>query len=193
MPKNPSIIRLYQYSLLAFASSSFVVGSRWTWLLPHLANLVLVLVTAQHCLTTRSLRTGGRPPIFSPAPRAKYDAWVAQHKKYAGQDGKERARARYIEIAKRIGWDGAVREDEDIDLENLDAEEPTSSTSSGTNAMGGVKGYTALHLAADRGYAEMVEYLLRAGADRHLKDEDDQTALALAEISGRTEIVALLQ
>ncbi|KAL1951553.1 hypothetical protein VTO73DRAFT_702 [Trametes versicolor] len=53
-------------------------------------------------------------------------------------------------------------------------------------------GYTALHLAADRGHAEVVKVLLERGADREIKDEDEFTAKELAEVAGHDEIVDLL-
>ncbi|CAG7846184.1 SubName: Full=Uncharacterized protein {ECO:0000313/EMBL:CCA70070.1} [Serendipita indica DSM 11827] len=54
-------------------------------------------------------------------------------------------------------------------------------------------GYTALHLAADRGNVRVVELLLRKGADSSIKDADDLSALELAEASGNEQIAALLQ
>ncbi|CDO73499.1 hypothetical protein BN946_scf185013.g134 [Trametes cinnabarina] len=53
-------------------------------------------------------------------------------------------------------------------------------------------GYTPLHLAADRGHAEIVRILLERGADKDMKDEDDFTAKDLAEVAGHDEIVQLL-
>ncbi|OCF44909.1 hypothetical protein I317_01188 [Kwoniella heveanensis CBS 569] len=194
--------------------------------------------------------TASRPSLFSPAARAKYDAWSAQHHKYASvtsPDGLNAARARYVTIARDAGWDGRVDQDdsgddEEVDLENLDNDVPVDCASSkkgGDNAMGGVKvsvmsggmdaaqgttspihdavvarsirqiqqileqdggsinskdeyGYTPLHLAADRGYPEIVEILLKGGADAGLQDEDELTAKDLAQVSGRDEIVAIM-
>ncbi|KZV71273.1 ankyrin [Peniophora sp. CONT] len=53
-------------------------------------------------------------------------------------------------------------------------------------------GYTALHLAADRGNAAAVKALLAKGADRSLQDEDEFTALELAKVAGHEDVVALL-
>jgi hypothetical protein len=66
----------------------------------------------------RLYRTTGRPGIFSMAARAKHDAWVAQAAK---QPSTSAARARYIEIATRIGWKGEGLNDaeDDVDLDNL--------------------------------------------------------------------------
>ncbi|KAI0652133.1 ankyrin [Trametes meyenii] len=53
-------------------------------------------------------------------------------------------------------------------------------------------GYTALHLAADRGHEEVVKVLLERGADKEIKDQDEFTAKELAGIAGHDEIVHLL-
>lgn len=56
-----------------------------------------------------------------------------------------------------------------------------------------LQGYTALHLAADRGNAAAVKALLAKGADRSLQDEDEFTALELARVAGHEDVVALLE
>lgn len=54
-------------------------------------------------------------------------------------------------------------------------------------------GYTALHLACDRGNIAVAQLLLSRGADMNIKDADDFTALELADISGHDDIVELLK
>ncbi|KAI0033404.1 ankyrin [Vararia minispora EC-137] len=54
-------------------------------------------------------------------------------------------------------------------------------------------GYTALHLAADRGHLTTVKALIAKGADATLKDPDEMNALDLAKCAGHDEIVALLE
>ncbi|CCL98289.1 uncharacterized protein FIBRA_00283 [Fibroporia radiculosa] len=54
-------------------------------------------------------------------------------------------------------------------------------------------GYTPLHLACDRGNLGVVEFLLKRGADVHLKDADNTTALELAEVAGNDNIAAILR
>jgi ankyrin repeat protein len=49
-----------------------------------------------------------------------------------------------------------------------------------------------LHLASDRGHLEVVKLLLEKGADKSIKDPDDFTPKALAEIAGNREIADLL-
>jgi uncharacterized protein len=51
---------------------------------------------------------------------------------------------------------------------------------------------TALMLAADRGLADMVKALLKAGADPHLVDEFGRNALIFGAGSGNSEVVQLL-
>ena len=48
------------------------------------------------------------------------------------------------------------------------------------------QGYTALHLAANNGNVELVEFLLRSGADRNLRTSAGQTAQDLAVKQGHT-------
>ena len=48
------------------------------------------------------------------------------------------------------------------------------------------QGYTALHLAANNGNVELVEFLLRSGADRSLKTGSGETAIDLAVKQGHT-------
>ncbi|KAF8507013.1 ankyrin [Russula emetica] len=54
-------------------------------------------------------------------------------------------------------------------------------------------GYTALHLAVDRGNVATIELLLKHGADKTLKDTDGYSAVDLATIAQRPDIVALLE
>lgn len=46
-------------------------------------------------------------------------------------------------------------------------------------------GYTVLHLAADRGYLDIVAFLIGSGADLNIRTNDDESALHL----GRTKRV----
>ncbi|OJA16130.1 hypothetical protein AZE42_00113 [Rhizopogon vesiculosus] len=54
------------------------------------------------------------------------------------------------------------------------------------------QGYTALHLACDRGSLGVVQVLLSKGGDPLLKDPDDYTAAELAQVAGHQEIYDLL-
>lgn len=53
-------------------------------------------------------------------------------------------------------------------------------------------GYTALHLASDRGHEHLVNYLINAKADATLEDPDGFTAKELAELAGHQEVVRIL-
>ncbi|KIM29140.1 hypothetical protein M408DRAFT_329139 [Serendipita vermifera MAFF 305830] len=54
-------------------------------------------------------------------------------------------------------------------------------------------GYTALHLAADRGHPSIARLLLQRGADVSILDADGFSALELAEASGKEEVVQVLK
>lgn len=54
-------------------------------------------------------------------------------------------------------------------------------------------GYTALHLAAMKGYAPIVEALLAAGADPTRKGPQGKTPLDVAREKGQNAIVQLLE
>lgn len=176
-----------------------------------------------------------RPGILDFTGRAKWNAWQEAGKKYSAQsDPDGAAQARYLEIAKSLGWRPGVTADDvhkpDEEMEgnkgvitgtgvfvstmgapnegNLDM-----STIHGLAISGDARklenmleadtsldinqkdefGYTALHLACDRGNLEVVEVLARRGADRTLKDPDELTALELAETCGHEDIVNVLQ
>ncbi|XP_030016458.1 oxysterol-binding protein-related protein 1-like [Sphaeramia orbicularis] len=53
-------------------------------------------------------------------------------------------------------------------------------------------GWTSLHLASYLGYRDVVEELLKAGADVNLQDNMGDTPLHKAACTGRKEIVLLL-
>ncbi|KAH8120309.1 ankyrin repeat-containing domain protein [Phellopilus nigrolimitatus] len=54
-------------------------------------------------------------------------------------------------------------------------------------------GFTALHLACDRGSVRIVELLIRKGADVGIKDEDGFSALDLAREANHEDIILLLE
>ncbi|KAG8777091.1 hypothetical protein FRC20_008110 [Serendipita sp. 405] len=54
-------------------------------------------------------------------------------------------------------------------------------------------GYTALHLAADRGNVGVVKLLIARGADPSIQDADGFMAVELAEASGKETVVDLLR
>ncbi|KAG9013904.1 hypothetical protein FRB94_004284 [Tulasnella sp. JGI-2019a] len=54
-------------------------------------------------------------------------------------------------------------------------------------------GFTALHLAADRGYLPVVKLLVEKGANIGVKDPDGHTAISLAQVGDHEEIVAWLE
>ena len=54
------------------------------------------------------------------------------------------------------------------------------------------KGTTALHLASYRGYAEIAQYLVRAGANKDARNDDGATPLYRAAMMGNVEVVKML-
>ncbi len=54
-------------------------------------------------------------------------------------------------------------------------------------------GATALHRAAALGLADIAETLLKRGADPQMHDREGRTPLAVAELAGHPDVVALLQ
>jgi len=179
-----------------------------------------------------------RPGLVYFIERAKWDSWQELGKKYSTQsDPDGAAQARYLEIAKSLGWkpgtatdDGSLGHDTDGDMGG------TKGVTTGTGVfvstmsipkgdiddLGTIHGlaiagdaqrlekmlkanpsldinqkdefgYTPLHLACDRGNLAIVEVLLKYGVDQTLKDQDELTALELAETSCHEEIVKALE
>jgi ankyrin repeat protein len=60
------------------------------------------------------------------------------------------------------------------------------------NAAGDL-GSTPLHYAASRGMADIARELLKSGADVDIRNEFGQTALDLAELRKRHEVVRILK
>jgi ankyrin repeat protein len=61
------------------------------------------------------------------------------------------------------------------------------------NAMEWTEGFTPLMTAAALGQSDVVELLIRNGADRGMMDRDGDTALSHAKTAGHRQIVELLQ
>lgn len=57
----------------------------------------------------------------------------------------------------------------------------------------GPQGRTALHYAARGGNAELCELLCKAGADRHMRDDEGRTPFDVARKFGKTEVESLLR
>jgi len=177
-----------------------------------------------------------KPGIFDLTGRAKWDSWKEVGTRYSTQsDPDGAAQARYLEIARSLGWKPGETVEGDSLGHDADGErESTKGTVTGmgvfVSTMSAPKdddlgtihglaiagdaqklekmliaepsldlnrkdeyGYTALHLACDRGNLAVAELLLKHGVDRTLKDPDELTALELAETCGHDEIVKVLK
>lgn len=105
--------------------------------------------------------------MFSMAARAKHDAWVAQAARFS--DDTDGAKARYIEIAKELGWEGG------------------KAGASGSGALGGVRvstmappedpdageasGSSRLHDAVIDGDEARVRRIIQEGEKVDVRDE----------------------
>ncbi|KAH9937194.1 ankyrin repeat-containing domain protein [Fomitopsis serialis] len=133
------------------------------------------------------------------------------------------AEARYIAIARELGWAPPMRVRWTWTRTMMKPQSQAGGFGFGTSKGGGAlsdlaisgnvhelrayldanpnvdvnvkdeNGYTPLHLACDRGHADVVRLLLERGADPSIKDDDDLTGRELAEISGHDEIMSVLK
>ncbi|KAF8350152.1 ankyrin repeat-containing domain protein, partial [Amanita rubescens] len=159
-------------------------------------------------LTTSTAPSTTRPSIFDMAQRAKWDAWKNTGNKYSNP---EEAEARYIEIAKNLGWiEGVTIEQEDadeIDLNALDDEpevkEGNASNISDSGGLGlkvskaqppvSVEDHSIHGLAIDNDVAGLTALLEKnLNVDLNARDEFKYTALHLAADRGNVQAVKLL-
>ncbi|KAF4605123.1 hypothetical protein EYR40_003906 [Pleurotus pulmonarius] len=189
-------------------------------------------------VTVAAKPTSSKPSIFDMTGRAKWDAWNDVGKKYTSAVDAE---ARYLQIARELGWSEEAKPEPPASAESSAADsiwddDSRPSSGKGSSGMGpsvssmkppdtaedntihgfavsndveALKtllwiqpdidvnqhdeyGFTPLHLAADRGNKDVVRLLLASGADRTVKDQDEFTALELAEVAGHNEIVDIL-
>ncbi|WVO18304.1 hypothetical protein L204_106019 [Cryptococcus depauperatus] len=121
-------------------------------------------------------------------------AWGVQDVKDGTQANAEAWRAHSV-MARPNGTDEEVQSPLHYAVSNNNVEEVQKILENDERSVNSKDefGYTALHLAADRGFLDMTRLLLRFGADKGLKDQDGQTPIQLAEISCRDDIIAILQ
>lgn len=163
-------------------------------------------------MTVGSNPTTSRPSIFDMTGRAKWDAWSTTGKKYSDV---QNAEARYIELAKELGWDeteqplpnkseankgkGKSNEGEEGDI--WDSEEESSTGGSGglgpsVSTMAHTKEASekTLHGFAVENDVKGIEDLLAIVPDLDLNEVDEHgyTPLHLAADRGHLDVVKLL-
>lgn len=169
------------------------------------------------CATIGLQPTGTRPAFYEMTARAKHDAWQRIGEELGGSsvNSRDEARSRYIALARSLGYqslDAGQRRNGAqgmVAVSTMASDEPEESRSElhALAIAGDVQGirrlaprdvdvrdahgFTALHLAADRGRVEAVKALLDLGADSSLK-VDGSTALDLADFSEQAAVVAVL-
>ncbi|RDB29264.1 Acyl-CoA-binding domain-containing protein 2 [Hypsizygus marmoreus] len=221
-------------------SPTFTAAAAYLSTSPSLAKvstaIQLELYGLFKCVTVSTVPSTSRPSIFDMTGRAKWDAWSTAGKTHGSADDAE---ARYLEIARSLGWTEEFAEHQPIPEQELsdtddiwDDDRHSSKAGGSSGGMGGAVsaipppieetdeslhgfavsndlsglsllleeqsevdidvldefGYTALHLACDRGHLHVVRVLLSKGANPTIKDPDGLSALDLAQIAGHEEI-----
>jgi len=95
--------------------------------------------------------TSGRPSIFDPAGRAKWDAWSEAGVTLKGDDGAIQAEARYVAIAIELGFGpeanterSADYSSDEVDLDRLDNDDSDESPDSSHAKFSGFGGSTSI-------------------------------------------------
>ncbi|EPT04018.1 hypothetical protein FOMPIDRAFT_1046491 [Fomitopsis schrenkii] len=159
-------------------------------------------LTASHAPNT------SRPSIFDMTGRAKWDAWSAANKSYG--DRVDGAEARYIAIARSLGWsEDKTPEDRDegeLDLDSDDEGETSRSGSGGGGSGSGLGASVSMMSASREKSGSVLSDLAIAGdarglrtflgahpdADINTKDENGYTPFHLACDRGHADVVRLL-
>ncbi|KAL7004514.1 hypothetical protein EMMF5_005925 [Cystobasidiomycetes sp. EMM_F5] len=196
---------------VAFARSSKIATSNATKLeLYAYFKIVTVAVTP-------AIAGLSRPSLFEFEGRAKFDAWsrigTALQSAGSGERAVQEARKQYLKIArKQLNFvdtpkDNGLAANKGVepstapsrertademldDVDNVDDETGYSASGQGSNMV-----VVSRMRAADddEQHADVVELLLKLGADATVKDSEGSTALDTARILENNAIVALLQ
>lgn len=136
-------------------------------------------------MTTSHLPNTPKPGIFDFAGRAKWDSWQEAGTKYLTlSDPDGAAQARYVEIAKSLGWKpGATVEDDSLSLDTDDEKENTKGVVTGTGVF--VSTMTApkhddldtIHGLAIAGDVQRLEEMLIAEPSLNLNQKDEYVSV----------------
>lgn len=159
-------------------------------------------------MTVSPQPTTKRPGIFDPTGRAKWDAW-----KGVKAVSVDEHRARYVAIARELGWDGVVpettaaptatsKESDDEPIDWSDDVAPPPSRGGGMGASVSVMVAETANQTYDRGTLhgcvqagdinKLAGLLQAGGIDVDARDEHGFTALQLAADRGSEAAVKLL-
>ncbi|KIY32235.1 hypothetical protein I305_05185 [Cryptococcus gattii E566] len=191
----------------------FEAASSWLTSTPAAAGLPnetkLELYGLFKFITTGSGPTSSRPSLFYPTNRAKHDAWNSLSTKYlhlssVPDQTKAMAQGRYVEIAKQVGWDGVIQEEDDIDLERLSDSESEDGRDGSEGAKDGWRKVSVMqaedglddipiHDAVVADSLRVVKELIEADPSLiNSRDEFGYTPLHLAADRGYPEMTKLL-
>lgn len=135
-----------------------------------------------------------KPGLLDFTGRAKWDSWQELGKKYSTQpDPDGVAQARYLEIAKSLGWRlGATADDGSLGHDTGDDIESTKGVITGTgvfvSTMSAPKGHTdddlsTIHGLAIAGDAQKLEEMLKANLSLDINQRDEFVSVFITCVS----------
>lgn len=144
-------------------------------------------VTVSHTPTT------SKPGLLDFTGRAKWDSWQNLGKRYSTQsDPDGAAQARYLEIAKSLGWKpGATTDGSSLDYDTGDDNGSTKGIITGTGVFvstmstpkGDINDLDTIHGLAIAGDTQRLEKMLKANPSLDVNQKDEFVSLFIARVS----------